>query len=265
MKTKDISRIIQTTVITAILMICPHCLMSQVLSPQDPFSTEALIGYHKSVGSRLLTRSAIETASKSLHETLSVSTKEMEAAADSLDRYYKCFDYIDILLGSARTVGTAYSTYISVKDKLGQIWEMTDLYLTKLAAHGNIVTTDTVIINIYEKLYNTLHNDVESLYQSFISLPFYVTGLNGAKLTATTTTLLAILSSINDNLKDIKYAVERGYYLLHRYIFIRMSYWKKALFRPHTTSEVCMSALDRWNKARYDALSGQIRKLESRW
>lgn len=256
---------IKVVLLLIIMMVNTNCLLSQVLTPQDLLSSEALISYHKSVGSRLLTRSVIETASKSLHETLSISTKEMEEVADSLDRYYKCFDYIDLLLGSAQTVGTAYNTCMSVKERLGQMWEMTELYLTKLAAKGNIVTTDTVIINIYEKLYNTLHKDVESLYQSFVSLPVYVAGFNGAKLTASTSTLLAILSNINDNMKDIRYAVERGYYLLHRYIFIRMSFWKKALFRPHTTSEVCMSALDRWNQARHDALSGKISKLESRW
>ena len=193
---------IKVVLLLIIMMVNTNCLLSQVLTPQDLLSSEALISYHKSVGSRLLTRSVIETASKSLHETLSISTKEMEEVADSLDRYYKCFDYIDLLLGSAQTVGTAYNTCMSVKERLGQMWEMTELYLTKLAAKGNIVTTDTVIINIYEKLYNTLHKDVESLYQSFVSLPVYVAGLDlGVRPMGdwSISIILSILSGISSN------------------------------------------------------------------
>lgn len=226
----------------------------------DIGSVEASIGDHKRVRSILLTRSAVEQANQLLHQNSSKTTVEYKDLNIELDKYTRCFDIIDLIYNSGKTVFNAKNTYDDVKDKLIALGTLNQTYIDKCLAKGNINPADSIIIKTYARMVSSVEGDAEDLIRSLYDLALYVSNISACK----TTNLMLILDRINDSMNKIRRAIDRGYYILWKYITIRTTFWKQALYQGQTRKEICDKAIERWTNARYELFNGAVKNLEQR-
>lgn len=229
----------------------------------DAPSVEAFIHDHKEIKSQLLTRSAIEQVNMALHNVSKDNVIDYRAMNDSLDKYNKCFDIINLLYTSGRTAFNAVNSYNSVKKDLVNLKNLNDDFIKKCLLRGDIVASDSIIINTYEGMVSSIVSDADDLYKSFYDLALYATG----KIHITVPRLMTIINNINDSLEHIRKSVGHCYYVLWKYITIRTHYWKESLYayNPRTKAEVVSEAMDRWRASRVKAMSGSVEKLSQKF
>lgn len=222
----------------------------------DISSVEASIGDHKRMRSILLARSSIEQANMLLHDTCSKATVDYKNLNVELDKYSRCFDVIDLIYNSGKTIFNVKNTYDDVKEKLKALSKLNQTYIEKCLSKGNISPGDSIIIKTYVAMFSSITGDAEDLLNSFKDLGVYVTNVIPCK----TANLMLILDRINGSLNHIRSTIERTYFILWRYITVRTTIWKKVIFQGHTRREICDSALRRWTNARYELFRGAMKK-----
>lgn len=230
---------------------------------QDATTIEALVNDHKQIRSALITRSALEQVNVILHDYTKEATEDYRIINDSLQRYTKLFDLIDFLYSTGVTAFNAYNCYKDVKQDLQNLWELNNEFVEKCLLKGNIVREDSLIINTYERLAESVLHDAEALYRSFYDLGLYSSNLIQCK----TATLIAILTDINNTLDHIRHAVHRCYYILWKYITIRIHAWKSALYRANmkTKAECVSEAMERWRQSRIEPFQGKVSTLSEKY
>lgn len=210
----------------------------------DFTSVEALIDDHKRIRSVLMVRSGVEQANELLHQYSSKATVEYDSLNVQLDKYTKCFDVIDLILTSGVTVINVKNTYDDVSDRIVQLKDLIEDFTTKLTLRGNIVSSDTIIINACGSAVSQVKEDGVRLYQSLGSLVAYATGMTEI----TTAGLFKVMQDINESLDHIRLVIDHTYYVISRYITIRLNYFKRTLYHPKTIQEMANDAFSRWRR-----------------
>lgn len=213
----------------------------------DVVSVEAYINDHKQQRSLLLVRSTLEASNKLLHDYTSDANIGFKDINAQLDKYTRAFDVIDILYQSLRTSLNIYNTYETISDRVGDYKAMLNDFSNKCLEHGNIVSTDTLIISINARALKRIAEEGDNLYKSVSDLVLYATGAAAC----TTSDLLLLLNSINLSLDNIKQHLNKAYFETWKYIQVRIGYWKRQVYRAKTKQEIINDAFGRWRGAGY--------------
>ncbi len=208
----------------------------------DVSSVEALIDDHKRIRSVLMARSGVETANKVLHDYAQAAAVDYDSLNVKLDKYTKCFDIIDIIYNSGMTVMNVYTTSNDVTQRVGELEQLIERFVTQCTARGNVVSSDTLIIGACRRCVSQVIDDGQSLITSLVELAQYASGLRHM----TTAELLIVIGSINDSLDSIRESVDHAYYVIWKYVTIRTHYFKRTLYNSKTIREMCNDAFGRW-------------------
>ncbi len=216
----------------------------------DFLSVEALIDDHKRVRSVLLARSGLEQANELLHKYSKEASVDYDSLNVKLDKYTKCFDVIDVIYNSGVTVVNVRNTYSDVSDKISQLSTLIEDFMTKCTLKGNIYSSDTVIVGACRRCVEQVGEDGQQLVNSLIELAQYATGLRHI----TTEGLLTVIGNINEGLDNIRGCIDHTYYVIWKYVTIRMSYFKPAvMYHAKSLGEMCGSAFERWKRGALEA------------
>lgn len=208
----------------------------------DVLTVEALITDHKNIRSVLLARSALEQANKVLHNYSMEASVGYDSLNVQLDKYTKCFEIIDIIYNSGKTVLNVYNTSSEVTRCIGELEQLIEKFSSQCLLRGNIEPTDTMIINACRNCVTQVIKDGKSLVQSLIELSLYITGRE-----MTTKQLLAVIGNINESLDNIREGVDHTYYFVWKYVTIRTHYYKrKTLPNGKPIKVMCDDAISRW-------------------
>ena len=208
----------------------------------DVSSVEALIDDHKRIRSVLMARSGVETANKVLHDYAQAAAVDYDSLNVKLDKYTKCFDIIDIIYNSGMTVMNVYTTSNDVTQRVAELEQLIERFVTQCTARGNVVSSDTLIIGACRRCVSQVIDDGQSLITSLVELAQYASGLRHM----TTAELLIVIGSINDSLDSIRESVDHAYYVIWKYVTIRTHYFKRTLYNSKTIREMCNDAFGRW-------------------
>ena len=184
--------------ILSLILLLPFPSMAQWSF--DVPSIEAYIADHKDQRSLLLARSALEQGNVLLHQYSSDANAEYKAINVELDKYTRAFDVIDLMYQTLRTSLNTYDTYETFKQRIEDYKVMLTAYWEKCLSHGDIVSTDTLIISVNRHLLEHLAEDGQALYRSFSDLVLYATGAAACRATD----LMAVVTGINGTLDMIK-------------------------------------------------------------
>lgn len=208
----------------------------------DIGSVEALIDDHKNVRSVLMARSGMEQANKLLHDYAQTAAVDYDSLNVKLDKYTKCFDVIDVIYNSGMTVMNVYTTTSDVTQRVGELEQLIEKFVSQCTSRGNIVSSDTIIIGACRRCVEQVISDGQSLTASLVELAQYASGLRHM----TTAQLLIVIGSINDALNSIRDCVDHTYYVIWKYVTIRTHYFKRTLYNSKTIQEMCNDAFSRW-------------------
>lgn len=245
-------------VLLLMLLLIPDVASAQFSF--DILSVEAFIDDHKRIKSALFARSSVEHANQLLHETCATANIHYKDINVELDKYTRCFDLIDLIYTTGKTAFNVRNTYSDIKEKLEDFKTLNQSFVDKCLAKGNIVSSDSLVINTYLRMLTAITQDADDMIKSLYDLAFYITGA----AECTTSDLMVILENINDDLNHIRYTLDASYHYLWKYITIRTTYWKNVLYRAKTINQMCMDALQRWIDARHQVIEGHVPTLESR-
>jgi len=229
--------------ILSLVLLLPFPSMAQWSF--DVPSIEAYIADHKDQRSLLLARSALEQGNVLLHQYSSDANAEYKAINVELDKYTRAFDVIDLMYQTLRTSLNTYDTYETFKQRIEDYKVMLTAYWDKCLSHGNIVSTDTLIISVNRHLLEHLAEDGQALYRSFSDLVLYATGAAACRATD----LMAVVTGINGTLDMIKRHLNSAYFDTWRYIQVRIGYWKAEVYMAKTIPEIIEGAYGRWRVA----------------
>ena len=210
----------------------------------DFLSVEALIDDHKRVRSVLVARSGVEQANELLHQYSKTAAVDYDSLNVKLDKYTKCFDIIDVIYNSGMTVINVRNTYSDVSDRISQLEQLIEQFVTQCTARGNIVSSDSIIIGACRRAVEQVGVDGSELVNSLIELAQYATGLRHI----TTAGLMDVLGRINDSLDSIRECIDHTYYVVWKYVTIRTHYFKRSLYNAKTMREMCNDAFSRWKR-----------------
>lgn len=231
-----------------LLMLMPSIAQAQL--GFDFLSVEALIDDHKRVRSALLARSGIEQANELLHQYSKDSNVEYKDINAELDKYQKAFDVIDVIYNGGSTALNVYNTYDDVKDRVVKLKKLIEDFAEKCTLKGNILSSDTLIINTCKRTIDTAGDDGKELVKSLAELAAYATGAEHA----TTEDLMRIMGAINESLDHIRESVDHAYYVIWKYVTIRTHYWKKEIYRAKDLNDMANDAFSRWRNASRNVL-----------
>ena len=223
------------TILTWLLLL-PGSAMAQWSF--DVPSIEAYIADHKDQRSLLIARSALEQANTLLHgysRDANVTYKEINV---ELDKYTRAFDVIDVMYQTLRTSLNTYDTYETFKQRIEDYKVMLTAYWDKCLSHGDIVSTDLLIVTVNRDLLEKLSDEGEDIYRSFSDLVLYVTGAAACSASD----LLLVLESINRSLDNIRKHLNKAYFDTWRYIQVRIGYWKAQVYQAKTIPEIVEDA-----------------------
>ena len=157
-----------------LLMLVPTMVRAQYSF--DFLSVEALIDDHKRIRSVLMARSGVEQANELLHQYSSEANVDYDSLNVKLDKYTKCFDIIDVIYNGGVTVMNVKNTYDDVSDRITQLKDLLERFTTQLTLRGNIVSSDTIIINACDRAVNQVLVDGRELTNSLYELAQYAVG-----------------------------------------------------------------------------------------
>ena len=210
----------------------------------DFMSVEALIDDHKRIRSVLVARSGLEQANELLHQYSSEANVEYDSLNVKLDKYTKCFDIIDIIYNSGVMVVNVRNTYSDVSDQISQLESLIEDFISDYTLNGNILSSDTIILNACKRAVDQVGTDGGQLVNSLWELAQYATGMRHI----TTEGLLTVITSINESLDNIRGCIDHTYYVVWKYITIRRNYFNRTLYRSKTIREMAHDSFSRWKR-----------------
>lgn len=211
----------------------------------DVLSVEASINDHKRMRSVLMARSGIEQANVLLHQYSSEAATAHKDITVKLEAYTKAFDKLDLILQGTATAFTLWNTIEDVSTHVGKYKDLLQRYSDMCLSRGNIMSSDTLIIGVCQRLIGHIGDDVDQLVTSYYDIVAYVSGFVPCK----TSVMLEILGKVNGNLEDISVAVRTAYLTLWKYITLRTGYWKSQIYRAKSMREMANDAFSNWRKA----------------
>lgn len=244
------------TVLSVLVFALPFCVQAQNTGKYDYSSIEASINGHKRLRVELLTRSSLELGLEALHKDTKKAAESFEAVSDSLDKYSKCFDIIEVLYSGASTAYDVYRTYDAVKNRIEDITELLKRYKDKCLLSNRLTMQDTIIWKVAENTSKLLGAEIKSLMDSTLKLAGYATGKNNCSIHQ----LLEMLDKIDNNLYNVRIYVDNAYGLLWRYINLRTATWCFKPIKLHSRKTIVKDAFTRWKKNADDAFEKTSKK-----
>ena len=229
-------------IILLLLMLVP--MLARAQYSFDFLSVEALIDDHKRIRSVLMARSGVEQANELLHQYSREANVDYDSLNVKLDKYTKCFDVIDVIYNGGVTVLNVKNTYDDVSYKIGQLQSLIETFVSQCTLRGDIVSSDTLIINACQRAIVQVGDDGTQLVNSLIELAGYATGVEHI----TTEGLLTVMGHINESLDRIRQCIDHTYYVVWKYVTVRTHYFKRTLYRAKTLREMANDAFSRWKR-----------------
>lgn len=241
----------------------------------DYLTLEAMIADHKKMMTPMVMRSLLEggipganllqdvgintteyglEGNRGLHQAAMVEIEDYHAVNDSLDKYTRCFDYINLAFEGVSLVINFYQTFNDVGDKIQSFRDMLTTYYNECVRTGHVQPSDTVIIGYGQRMCDGIYTNAKDIYKSGGTLVGYATGV----MACTTEGMMFQLESINKSLDNIRDIISRYHFLIWKYIKLRTSYWTHALYVPRTKREICNTALGRWRNSSYGRMRTAI-------
>jgi hypothetical protein len=228
-------------------------LMPDVACAQWAFdvgTVEAMVADHKRIRSVLIARSTVEQANQLLHDASKDANVDYKDLNIDLDKYTRCFDIIDLILQGTSTVFAVKNTITEVSDKVGKYKDLLEDYSEKCLLRGDIVSSDTIIIGISKRTVERISGDADELVSSFKKLlAIYAAGAATNVTESKTVLMITILRDINNSLDDIRMSINVAYIDLWKYIRVRTTYWKNAIYQARSLHEIANDAFSRWKTA----------------
>lgn len=234
----------------------------QNLSAQtgDKASTEAFIADHKKYGAILTSRAILETANRNIFAESNEQLTRFKNLSDSLDKYRKFFDWVDLGVNTLQTATHMRKTYENVKRNLNLYVNLLNEYKTNvldntaLTIHTKMHPRDIVIAQTATETISDLSGLVADLGRDVAQIMIYV--MPGTYCTARD--LMIIIENINVTLDRIDYRVYAAYYDTFKYIRFRMGYWLSwEYYKRRPQIEINEEALERWRE-RYRRVNAQV-------
>lgn len=233
---------------TVIVMLLALMLLPKTAMAQWSFdvpSIEAYIHDHKNQRSLLLARATLEQSNALLHDYCKAANVNFKEINIELDKYTRAFDVIDVLYQTLRTSLNTYDAYNTISTRIVDYKEMLTQYWNKCLSHGDIVSTDTLIISVNRYMLERLADEVQNIYRSFSDLVLYATGAAAC----TSSDLMNVLEAINRALDNIRIHLNRAYFDTWKYIQVRIGYWKAQVYRAQSLPQILEGAFGRWRGA----------------
>lgn len=230
------------------IIICLLAFFPDMAHAQWSFdvpSIEAYINDHKEQRSLLIARSTLEQSNALLHDYSKDANIDFKEINVELDKYTRAFDVIDVLYQTLRTSLNAYDTYDNISKRLGDYKNMLTQYYDKCLSHGDIVTTDTLIISVNRHMLEMVADECQNIYRSFSDLVLYVTGTAACS----SSDLLLVLGSINNAMDGIRLHLNSAYFETWKHIQVRIGYWKAQVYRAKSLPEILEGSFGRWRVA----------------
>lgn len=223
-------------------------ISADVVAPRDQLSIEAMIGNHKAVTFAMDIKMVTEIGVEKYHEETKKKIKDYKAINDTLDRYRRCFNVLNMVLSGA---ATAYRTVVMLnrsKDNIEGMVKLLDHYQKNFLTKLNVETSDTVIITICNDCIKDLRQAIPGLYKSYASIGTYFTGVTEC----TTSNLLTTFQGINTSLDELDAALSGAYSRLWYYMMIRSFYYKREIFASYSVKQILDAAFGSWMQAARD-------------
>ena len=230
---------------TVRFLMCFVFFLSASVRSQDIASVEAFIDDHKRVRSVLIARSSVEQANEVLHKY----SQDLHFTYDSinlqLDRYTKCFDVIDVIFNLGLTAVNVIDVSNDLSDRVSKLNTLLQEFTEVCVLRGNIMSSDTIVLNVCHRAVESARTDVSSLLSSFYELAQYVSGLRHI----TTEGFMEVMGNVNTALFSLRSTIDRAYLILWRYITVRTHWFKKSIYMSKDVREMANEAFSRWRWA----------------
>lgn len=238
------------TILTIVLSFVSSIADAQI----DKGSIEAMIANHKDVAVALEIRTGAELGVSKMHKKSAKKVAEYRATSDSLDRYKRCFQMVDLLLKTGATAFHTVRTYRSVSGNLKGYWNLLKTYNDKILSNGDVWKSDIMIYETSKKAVNDVADEADELYKSYLDFTLLIGGKNSPKETRIVD-MMESIDKINASMDRIDNIIGNAYLELWSYMTCRLGYWKKDLFRMKTMKEMADGAYSNWVKAQMKAYS----------
>lgn len=270
--------------ILSILLLSLACVITCPAQRMDYGTIEALIGDHKKIIGPILARTSVEMANKELHNNSKDRVLDYKDVNEQLDKYTRCFDILNIVYTGLSTTYNIYNTTTDISNKIVEIKDLLERYRACIIAkqlgqledakdlltgvkdinsisgakewyrsarelynEGTVIdANDTIIFTVGRDMVLGVNDKMKDITKSFSTLVDYAIGAQAC----TTEGLLVTIQGLDNQITELRQIVDRGYFLLWRYIHMRTGYWSKPLIRQHkSVREHAQTALKRWRVA----------------
>ena len=115
-------------IFVVISIFCVHGVQAQ----GDFTSLEMMIKNHKQVRGLLEVRAAAELGVLEYHKLNAKKVNDYRVVNDTLDRYRRCFDVVDLILKTGATAFHAVNASQRVSANIRGYWNLVDTYTNKI-------------------------------------------------------------------------------------------------------------------------------------
>ena len=218
----------------------------------DAASLEMMIKNHKKVREVLEVRAAAEIGLLKYHKINAQKVNDYRVVSDTLDRYRRCMNIVDLILNTGATAFHAVNASKRVSANIKGYWELVDTYTNKILLHGAVWTSDTIILNTSKNAVKTIEAEAKQLKSSYNDFLLLVGEKNSPKETKVLD-LMECLDKINTSIDNIDDCIAAAYTELWGYMTVRMGFWKKEIYRAKSMKEILDGAYGDWIKAQAKA------------
>ena len=233
------------------IVICLLLMPSPGRAQGDIATLQAFLDDHRKIGSRLMTRAAVEHINEILHKDSKATCVSYDSLNVQLDKYVHAFDMIDLIVNGGVTVLNTVNTSKRVSKRLIEMKNEIQSFLEELTFRGNIMSSDSIILNRCLSCAENIRESADELMTSLYSLSQYAVPQTGRHMK--TTELMAALDAINKCLDEIRINVDNTYTEIMRYIIIRRHYYKKSIYQAKSLPEMTDDAFRQWMHNIYNA------------
>ena len=218
----------------------------------DYSSVEAMISNHKTERTVLEIRTLAELGVLKMHKKSAEKVNDYRVVSDTLDRYRRCFDIVDLILQSTSTAFHTVNVYNRISNNVKGYWNLVDTYNNKILLHGAVWPCDTIIFTTSKKTFQTIEAEAKELKNSYMSFAALLGGKMSPK-ESKVLDLMECLDKINTSMDNIDNAVAAAYTELWGYMTVRMGFWKKEIYRAKSMKEIVNGCYGDWIKAQAKA------------
>ena len=239
-------------IIRYILVVISFFSVLGVQAQGDVTSLEMMIKNHKQVRGLLEVRAAAELGVLEYHKLNAKKVNDYRAVSDTLDRYRRCFDVVDLILKTGATAFHTVNASKRVSSNIKDYWNLVDTYTNKILLHGAIWPSDTIILTTSKKTVKAIEAEAKELKSSYNDFVLLVGGKNSPKETKVLD-MMECLDKINTSIDNIDNYIAAAYLELWGYMNVRMGFWKKEIYRARSMKEILNGAYGDWVKAQAKA------------